>query len=598
MQMQTRRIAWSVTIVATGVALGAAAVAQRALDYPGTRKIDHVDTYHGTQVADPYRWLEDDNSAETAEWVQAQNAVTFRLPEQIPYRKACSSRLDALYNYPKYSAPSRKGDLLLLLQERRPAEPERALHAEGPGRARPRCCSIPNTWSDGRHRAAGRVRAVEGRQVRGLRRVEERLGLAGIPGPGAGDEEAAARQARVGEGLGRRVGRRRLLLQPLPEPGQGHGAVVGEREPPGLLSTGSARRRPPTRWCSRTRPTRSGSTPSAPPRTSASRSSPCRTAARARRATPLFVRTSSKGEKTFSPVIPEIGDDSFNVLDNVGDKLLVLTDNRRAERPGRARSTPSEPGEANWRGACPSGPSRCRAPARRGGKLFATYLKDVATAPTSTTSTASSRTRSSCPGSAPPAASAATTTTPSSSTPSRRSLPADDLPLRHRRRRPAPSFRAPAIPGFDAGRVRDQAGVLHQQGRHQRPDVPGAQEGPEAGRQQPDAAVRLRRVQHHARRPAFSAAAHRPARAGLRLRVGQHARRRRVRRGVARGRHEAEEAERVRRLHRRGRVADRQQVHVAGAAGDPGRLQRRPAGGRRHQPAARAVPRRPSRRSA
>ena len=56
--------------------------------------------------------------------------------------------------------------------------------------------------------------------------------------------------------------------------------------------------------------------------------------------------------------------------------------------------------------------------------------------------------------------------------------------------------------------------------------------------------------------------------------------------------HQAEEAERLRRLHRRGRVADRQQVHVAGAAGGPGRLERRPAGGRRHQPAAGPVPRR------
>ena len=42
-------------------------------DYPDTRTVDHVDSYHGTQVADPYRWLEDDNSAETAKWVEAHN---------------------------------------------------------------------------------------------------------------------------------------------------------------------------------------------------------------------------------------------------------------------------------------------------------------------------------------------------------------------------------------------------------------------------------------------------------------------------------------------------------------------------------------------
>ncbi|MGF7216647.1 prolyl oligopeptidase [Spirosoma lacussanchae] len=81
-----------------------------SLSYPATRKSDQADTYHGTSVADPYRWLEDDRSAETAAWVTAQNKVTFDYLAQIPYRRQFQTRLEQVYNYPKYSAPSRKGD--------------------------------------------------------------------------------------------------------------------------------------------------------------------------------------------------------------------------------------------------------------------------------------------------------------------------------------------------------------------------------------------------------------------------------------------------------------------------------------------------------
>ena len=79
------------------------------MDYPDTRNDAQVDDYHGTKVADPYRWLEDDNSAETLTWVAAQNQITFHYLEQIPYRSLLKQRLQELYNYPKYGIPSRSG---------------------------------------------------------------------------------------------------------------------------------------------------------------------------------------------------------------------------------------------------------------------------------------------------------------------------------------------------------------------------------------------------------------------------------------------------------------------------------------------------------
>jgi len=80
------------------------------LEYPETQKVDTVDTYFGTEVPDPYRWLEDDLSDETAAWVKAQNEVTFGFLDQIPFRKEINDRLTELWNYEKVSAPFVEGD--------------------------------------------------------------------------------------------------------------------------------------------------------------------------------------------------------------------------------------------------------------------------------------------------------------------------------------------------------------------------------------------------------------------------------------------------------------------------------------------------------
>lgn len=79
------------------------------MSYPPTRKEAVTDTYHGTQVADPYRWLEDDNAEETKAWVEAQNRVTFGYLETIPERTSISNRLTQLWNFERWSPPSRHG---------------------------------------------------------------------------------------------------------------------------------------------------------------------------------------------------------------------------------------------------------------------------------------------------------------------------------------------------------------------------------------------------------------------------------------------------------------------------------------------------------
>jgi prolyl oligopeptidase len=80
-----------------------------ALAYPKTATVEQVDDYHGTKVADPYRWLEDDHAPATKEWVEAQNKVTFGYLEKIPQREKIKQRLTELWNYERYGLPFKEG---------------------------------------------------------------------------------------------------------------------------------------------------------------------------------------------------------------------------------------------------------------------------------------------------------------------------------------------------------------------------------------------------------------------------------------------------------------------------------------------------------
>ena len=88
----------------------AQAVAQQ-FQYPQARKGDVVDDYHGTKVADPYRWLEDVDAEETKRWIEAENKITFAYLESIPEREFLRERLTQLWNYERYGVPSKEGDL-------------------------------------------------------------------------------------------------------------------------------------------------------------------------------------------------------------------------------------------------------------------------------------------------------------------------------------------------------------------------------------------------------------------------------------------------------------------------------------------------------
>ncbi|GJG85715.1 prolyl endopeptidase [Gemmatimonadetes bacterium T265] len=104
------------TVAAPAVRAAAAqplpASSSSRVQYPATRRVDQVDDYHGTRVADPYRWLEDLDGPETKSWIAAQNAVTNAYLAATPGRDAIRDRLTALWNYPRVSLPYREGGRL------------------------------------------------------------------------------------------------------------------------------------------------------------------------------------------------------------------------------------------------------------------------------------------------------------------------------------------------------------------------------------------------------------------------------------------------------------------------------------------------------
>jgi len=133
------------------------------LSYPKPKSVEQVDDYHGVKVADPYRWLEDTDSADTHAWVEEENKVTFGYLEQIPYRKAIHDRMMKLWNFERFTVPQQQGGRYFYqhnngLQNQNVLLVAEALNAE------PRQLLDPNTLSlDGTVALAGEAITDDGK---------------------------------------------------------------------------------------------------------------------------------------------------------------------------------------------------------------------------------------------------------------------------------------------------------------------------------------------------------------------------------------------------------------------------------------------------
>jgi prolyl oligopeptidase len=133
------------------------------LDYPKAKRVDQVDDYHGTSVADPYRWLEDTDSPDTLAWVQAENKLTFGYLEQIPYRKAIHERLTKLWNYERFGVPEQRGGRYFY-QHNNGLQNQSVLLVADSLNAEPRILLDPNTLSaDGTVALSGEAISDDGK---------------------------------------------------------------------------------------------------------------------------------------------------------------------------------------------------------------------------------------------------------------------------------------------------------------------------------------------------------------------------------------------------------------------------------------------------
>ena len=110
MKNNTLRLFMALIAIHFSLQLSAQIMTKNAPIYPVSRQDPSVsDDYHGTKVTDPYRWLEDDNAAETKDWVKKQNDVTFGYLEKIPFREAIKSKITTLWDFEKFGSPFKEG---------------------------------------------------------------------------------------------------------------------------------------------------------------------------------------------------------------------------------------------------------------------------------------------------------------------------------------------------------------------------------------------------------------------------------------------------------------------------------------------------------
>ncbi len=344
--------------------------------YPQTRKTETVDTYFGKQVADPYRWLEDDYSEETKAWVKAQNEVTFKYLAQIPFRKAWLDRLEKTNNYPKYSSPFRNNEYyyfykndglqnqsVLYRQKGLDGTPELVID---PNKLSPNGTTSMAVFSlskNGKYAVVGTSEGGSDWRTMYVRDMTTGQNLAdeikwakvtGVSWQGDGFYYSRYPQPEPGKELStknenhqvfyHKVGTPQsadvLVYEDPANPQRFHIAFTSEDEQYVFLNISDR--------------------------------------GKGKQGNALWYRAGADPKAPFKPIIAEPGDFTYNFIDVVKGKLLIAT-NDGAQNDRVVLIDPKKPARANWKTVIPEKPEPLTSVSSAGGKLFVSYSKDVTT---------------------------------------------------------------------------------------------------------------------------------------------------------------------------------------------------------------------------
>jgi prolyl oligopeptidase len=347
--------------------------AERKLGYPTTKKVDVVDDYFGTKVVDPYRWLENNDSPEVAAWVEAQNKVSFDYLGRIPYRKAVYDRLTKLYNYPKIGAPQRRGEWFVFtkndgLQNQSIYYIQKGLDGT------PELLLDPNKFSaDGTSRLGAFSWSPNGKYI-----------LYGVSQGGSDWNELHVLDVATKKptedvikwlkGGGSWLGEDGFFYSRYPEPKKGRELYSkNEFQKVYYHKLGTPQSADRLVYEDNANPQRFQGVGVTEDQRFAILNISER--GKGKNGNAISFMDLKKRDGVFTPIVSEITDDSYSVIDNVGDKFLIETDHGAPN----SKVVLYDPATKSWSDVLPEREEPLQSAGTAGGKLFASYLKDVTT---------------------------------------------------------------------------------------------------------------------------------------------------------------------------------------------------------------------------